>query len=78
MELHQINKTTWGKTEEIIGFYHSHADQPPLPTDSDSQRAWPSYCYLIIGVKRDGEIEHRAWVRQSSDDDWREEAVEIE
>lgn len=78
MELHQVNKTTWGKKEEILGFYHSHPDSPATPSDHDSQHAWPSYCYLIVNVKASGEAEPRAWHRRAASGQWEEEIVEVE
>jgi proteasome lid subunit RPN8/RPN11 len=35
---------------EVIGWYHSHPDHPPLPSEFDRQHAWPWYSYIIVGV----------------------------
>ena len=32
----------------IVGFYHSHPGQAPLPSCRDRQTAWPGYIYLIV------------------------------
>lgn len=33
---------------EVIGFYHSHPAGPPVPSDTDAERAtWPGYSYAI-------------------------------
>ena len=37
---------------ELIGWYHSHPDHPPLPSEFDRQHAWPWYSYVIVGVDR--------------------------
>lgn len=37
----------------IVGFYHSHPDVAPEPSETDRGRAWPWYAYLIVPV-RDG------------------------
>jgi proteasome lid subunit RPN8/RPN11 len=35
---------------DIIGIYHSHPDQPAVPSECDRQLAWPQYSYLIAAV----------------------------
>lgn len=33
---------------EVVGFYHSHPEGPPLPSETDAERAtWPGYSYAI-------------------------------
>jgi proteasome lid subunit RPN8/RPN11 len=33
---------------EVVGFYHSHPRGPPVPSDTDAERAaWPGYSYAI-------------------------------
>jgi len=78
LEFHRVDKTLWGKEEEIIGLYHSHPNHPPLPSGFDAERAWPSYCYLIVAIDADGNVEPRAWRRRASPEGWEEEAVETE
>ncbi len=34
----------------IIGFFHSHPDHPPKPSQTDAALAWPAYVYVIVGV----------------------------
>ncbi|MGF1632742.1 MAG: Mov34/MPN/PAD-1 family protein [Phycisphaerae bacterium] len=43
-------KTAEERGEEILGFFHSHPDAAPRPSDLDLARAWPGYSYLIVGV----------------------------
>ena len=35
---------------ELIGWYHSHPDHPPLPSEYDREHAWPWYSYIIVSV----------------------------
>lgn len=35
---------------ELIGWYHSHPDHPPLPSEYDREHAWPWYSYVIVSV----------------------------
>lgn len=33
---------------EVVGFYHSHPEGPPVPSETDAERAaWPGYAYAI-------------------------------
>jgi proteasome lid subunit RPN8/RPN11 len=34
----------------VVGFYHSHPDAPPRPSQFDREHAWPWYAYLIVSV----------------------------
>ncbi len=34
----------------IVGFYHSHPEQFPVPSALDRQDAWTGHLYLIIGT----------------------------
>jgi proteasome lid subunit RPN8/RPN11 len=46
----------------VCGFYHSHPDHSPVPSDHDRNLAWESYLYLIISVK-DGKFDQaKAWM----------------
>ena len=41
-----------GSGEAVVGFYHSHPDQAPVPSECDLANAWPWYTYLIVAVGR--------------------------
>jgi proteasome lid subunit RPN8/RPN11 len=39
----------------VVGFYHSHPNQTPIPSHSDRATAWQNFAYLIAGAhERDG------------------------
>ena len=40
------------KTEcvQLLGFYHSHPDDAPVPSDTDLSFAWPVFSYPIVQV----------------------------
>lgn len=47
---------------ELIGFYHSHPDQPARPSEYDREHALPWHSYLIVSVY-DGEPRAmRSWI----------------
>jgi proteasome lid subunit RPN8/RPN11 len=47
---------------DISGFYHSHPDHPPAPSDHDRGLAWEGYLYLIVSIKGGIFDESRAWI----------------
>ena len=34
----------------LVGFYHSHPDEPARPSQYDLDHAWPNLAYLILAV----------------------------
>lgn len=36
----------------LLGFYHSHPDHPPRPSETDLKFAWPFFSYLIMNVEK--------------------------
>ena len=35
----------------LLGFYHSHPDHPPRPSETDLLYAWPFFSYPILSIK---------------------------
>lgn len=63
-ELMRVEKEARGRGLDILGFYHSHPDAEPRPSEFDREHAWPWYIYPIVriaGGKADG---MRAWQLQ--------------
>ncbi len=46
---------------DIVGFYHSHPDQPATPSQFDLEHAWPTYSYVIVSVGRGSAGELLSW-----------------
>ena len=38
----------------LLGFYHSHPDHPPKPSETDLKYAWPVFSYIIFSVQKAG------------------------
>ena len=57
----RLDHTAESEGREIVGFYHSHPDHPPLPSATDAEQAWPGYIYLIVGIGPGGQTEIKAW-----------------
>jgi len=36
----------------LLGFYHSHPDHPPIPSETDLTFAWPFFSYPILSIKK--------------------------
>ncbi len=46
---------------QVVGFYHSHPDASPVPSEFDRENAWPWYIYLIVSVESERAGAARAW-----------------
>jgi proteasome lid subunit RPN8/RPN11 len=55
---------------DVVGFYHSHPDHPPIPSRVDRARAWPWYCFLIATVNADDAGPLRAWFLRDDQSDF--------
>lgn len=60
----------------ILGFFHSHPDQPPTLSASDRAAAWPDYSYLILSVLGGRAATARCWCRQSGQAVFQEEYLQ--
>lgn len=59
----------------VIGFYHSHPDAPPIPSETDREMAWPWYHYLIVRVVAGEAEDARAWELEPEADRFTERPV---
>lgn len=62
---------------ELLGFYHSHPDQPALPSEYDRDHALPLYSYVIVSVRDGRARETRSWKLLDDRTGYIEEAVLI-
>ena len=47
----QLESTAKQQRILLLGFYHSHPDHPPIPSQTDYQYAWPFFSYPILSLK---------------------------
>jgi len=46
---------------DIIGIYHSHTNNPAIPSECDRRLAWQHYSYLILSVHHGTTHDMRCW-----------------
>ncbi|HEY84733.1 MAG TPA: M67 family metallopeptidase [Chloroflexi bacterium] len=46
---------------EIIGFYHSHPNWPPIPSQTDIDFAWEGMFYLIVSLHKGRPFNTNIW-----------------
>lgn len=46
---------------DVVGFWHSHPDAPPAPSETDLAAAWSGYVYMIVSVEAGTAKEMRVW-----------------
>jgi len=45
----------------LVGFYHSHPNEPARPSAYDLEHAWPNFTYVIISVRAGEPGDITAW-----------------
>ncbi len=60
---------------DIIGIYHSHPDHPSRPSQTDTDRAWPAYSYVIISVQKGSVATAQSWVLNEGERKFYEEPL---
>ncbi|SRR5579883_1271211 len=57
----QAQKEARDRNLNIIGIYHSHPDNPPIPSECDRQYAWQEYSYIIVSVQNAKATDIKSW-----------------
>lgn len=66
LELFSYEKAQREIGNDILGFYHSHPDQPSIPSDEDMREMISEMVYLIISVPEGKPARLRAWKKDKS------------
>ena len=61
----------------VIGIYHSHPDHPSRPSQTDTDRAWPGYSYVIISVQNGKVASANSWLLNEREHRFEEEPLVI-
>ncbi len=59
----------------LLGFYHSHPDSEPHPSETDRDFAWPSYSYVIQAVYKGIALNLTSWVLKDDRSGYNEEQI---
>lgn len=62
---YRADKAARAAGEDILGFYHSHPDNPAIPSEYDlilARQTFPGYSYVIVSVPGGWAAELRSWV----------------
>ncbi|MFN6563620.1 MAG: Mov34/MPN/PAD-1 family protein [Nostoc sp. ChiSLP01] len=71
----QAQKQARDRSLSIIGIFHSHPDNPAIPSECDRLYAWQGYSYIIVSVQNGKATQVRSW---SLDDTHQFQAEAIE
>jgi len=74
-ELLQGERYAAARKLDIVGFYHSHPDEPAVPSQYDLEHAWPTYSYIVVSVKEGRAAALRSWEMQPDRSRFDEEDV---
>ena len=61
-DLRRLERQLKSEGLEIVGYYHSHPDNPAIPSNFDADHAWPWYSYVIVRVDRGRGADLASWV----------------
>ena len=67
----EFEKGPW----DIVGIYHSHPDHPSRPSQTDTDRAWPGYSYVIISVQKGTVATANSWLLNEGEKKFYEEPL---
>jgi proteasome lid subunit RPN8/RPN11 len=81
-DLIRIQREGRERGEEILGYYHSHPDHPPRPSETDRRIAAEGLSdgviHVVVGVESGDRTTPTAWVFRDAIQAFEEEAFEIE
>jgi proteasome lid subunit RPN8/RPN11 len=72
----KVQKEARDRSLNIIGIYHSHPDNPAIPSESDRVQAWQEYSYIIVSVPNGKALELKSW-HLDDNHQFQEEEIEI-
>ena len=63
---------------DIVGIYHSHPDHPSRPSQTDTDRAWPNWSYIIVSVQKGTVASAQSWVLNDVEKKFYEEPLVVD
>lgn len=77
MEQLKAEKEARQRGLDVVGYYHSHPDHRPVPSEYDRVHAWPWYSYVIVSVERGKAKAVTSWVLSEDRSRFEEETLEV-
>jgi proteasome lid subunit RPN8/RPN11 len=74
-ELMRGEKYAREKQLDVVGFYHSHPDEPAVPSKYDLDHAWPTYSYVVVSVGKGQAVDLRSWEMETDRSRFNEEEM---
>ena len=74
-ELMRGEKYAREKGLDVVGFYHSHPDEPAVPSKYDLDHAWPTYSYVVVSVEKGHAVVLRSWEMEADRSRFNEEEM---
>jgi len=60
---------------DVVGFYHSHPDEPAVPSKYDLDHAWPTCSYVVVSVQKGQAVDLRSWEMEPDRSKFNEEVI---
>ncbi len=76
-ELMRGEKYAGEKGLDVVGFYHSHPDDRPVPSQYDLEHAWPTYSYIVVAITKGQADGLRSWEMEADRSRFNEEAIAL-
>ncbi len=74
-ELMRGEKYARAQSLDVVGFYHSHPDEPAVPSKYDLDHAWPTYSYVVVSVEKGQAVDLQSWEMESDRSRFSEEVI---
>ena len=68
-------KYAFERSLDVVGFYHSHPDDHPIPSQYDLEHAWPTYSYIVVAVTNGQAAGLRSWEMEPDRSKFNEEKI---
>jgi proteasome lid subunit RPN8/RPN11 len=80
-DLIRIDREARHRGLEILGYFHSHPDHAPRPSETDRQRAADTLSdgviHVVVGVEKGEQATPTAWIFRDATQSFEDEAFEI-
>lgn len=75
--IYDLDQKLEKKKLRIIGYYHSHPNSVPIPSEYDRNHAWPWYTYIIVSIRNKQIEDIKSWILDDDREKFNNEELEI-